>query len=82
MTKCIRSRKNYVKIPTHPPIFCNKEDFEGFRLWKEKVQALQFFLKNQLYMDYPLVVWNPLPNPSYSSKIIVQNMWLINIAEQ
>ena len=41
-------RKSYVKVPTHPPLYGNKEDFEGFGLWKEEVQALQKVLKSQL----------------------------------
>ena len=29
------------KIPTHPPLHCDEEEFEGFGIWKEEVEALK-----------------------------------------
>ena len=37
---------SFVNIPTHPPLYCKEEEFEGFGLWKEEVQ--NFVLKSQL----------------------------------
>ena len=34
-----RHRKSLVDIPTHPPLYCNEEEIEGFSLWKEDVQT-------------------------------------------
>ena len=38
--------KSCVNNPTHPPLYCNEEEFEGYGLWKEEVQ--NFVLKSQL----------------------------------
>jgi hypothetical protein len=48
--RCIRDRKSYGEVATHPPLCCNEEDFEGFGIWKEEVQALQKVLKSHLYI--------------------------------
>ena len=44
-----RCRKSFVNIPTHPPLYCKEEEFEGFGLWKEEVQ--NFVLKSQLSLS-------------------------------
>ena len=36
------------KVPTHPPLYSNREDIEGLGLCKEEGQALQKALKSQL----------------------------------
>ena len=48
--RCIRGRKSYDKVPSHPPLYCIEEKFKGFDLRAEEVQALQKVLKNQLYI--------------------------------
>ena len=38
--------KEFMKIPAYPPLHSNEEGFEGFRLGKEEVQALNICLEN------------------------------------
>ena len=33
-----RYSKSLVDIPTHLPLYCNEEEFEGFGLWNKEVQ--------------------------------------------
>jgi hypothetical protein len=49
-----RLSKSLVDNPSHPPLYCNEEEFEGFGLWKEEVQ--NFVLKSQLSLSLSLLL--------------------------
>ena len=36
------------KIPTHPPLHCDEEEFEGFGIWKEELKLWKKLPKSAL----------------------------------